>query len=34
LKLNIKDILERGDSDFEKAWRETGGLVGGKGARR
>jgi O-phosphoseryl-tRNA synthetase len=32
LRLNIKDILARADDDFEKAWRETGPLVGGKGA--
>lgn len=31
MKLNLKEILERADADFEKAWRETGSMVGGKG---
>jgi len=32
LRLNIKDILAKADKDFETAWRETGSLMGGKGA--
>jgi O-phosphoseryl-tRNA synthetase len=32
LRLNIKDILAKADKDFEAAWRETGSLVGGRGA--
>ena len=30
--MNIKDILAKSEEDFEKAWIETGPLVGGKGA--
>ena len=32
MRLNIKEVLEKADQDFESAWRETGSLVGGKGA--
>jgi O-phosphoseryl-tRNA synthetase len=32
MRLNMKDILVKADKDFETAWRETGALVGGKGA--
>jgi O-phosphoseryl-tRNA synthetase len=32
MKLNLKEIIEKADTDFEKAWRETGSMVGGKGA--
>ncbi|MDD1764483.1 MAG: hypothetical protein LUQ46_00515, partial [Candidatus Methanomethyliaceae archaeon] len=32
MRLNTKDILAKADRDFEAAWRETGSLVGGKGA--
>jgi O-phosphoseryl-tRNA synthetase len=32
MRLNTKDILTKADADFEKAWQETGSLVGGKGA--
>jgi len=32
VKLNLKEIMEKADADFEKAWRETGSMVGGKGA--
>lgn len=32
MRLNTKDILAKADKDFEAAWRETGSLVGGKGA--
>jgi O-phosphoseryl-tRNA synthetase len=32
MHLNIKEIIAKADEDFEKAWRETGGLVGGRGA--
>ena len=31
-RYNIKEILERAERDFEGTWRETGKLVGGKGA--
>jgi O-phosphoseryl-tRNA synthetase len=32
MRFNLKEIIDKADADFEKAWRETGGLVGGKGA--
>lgn len=32
MRLNIKDILAKSEEDFEKAWIDTGSLVGGKGA--
>ncbi len=31
MRLNTKEILEKADADFEKAWRETGSLLTGKG---
>ncbi|MBC7112973.1 MAG: O-phosphoserine--tRNA ligase [Candidatus Methanomethyliales bacterium] len=34
MRINIKEILERAEKDFEGCWRETGGLVGGRGAYR
>lgn len=34
MRINIKEILERAERDFEGCWRETGSLVGGKGAYR
>ncbi|MGQ9759247.1 MAG: O-phosphoserine--tRNA ligase [Candidatus Methanomethylicaceae archaeon] len=34
MRLKIKEILERAERDFEGAWRDTGRLVGGKGAFR
>lgn len=32
MKIRIKEVLEKAEKDFEEAWRETGPLVGGKGA--
>jgi O-phosphoseryl-tRNA synthetase len=32
VRYNIKEIIERADKDFEGTWKETGSLVGGKGA--
>ena len=32
MRINIKEVLAKSDKDFEAAWRETGSLVGGKGA--
>lgn len=32
MRFNIKEVLEKADKDFEGTWRETGQLVGGKGA--
>lgn len=34
MRLNIRDIFERAERDFEATWRETGSLVGGKGVFR
>ncbi|MDH5811250.1 MAG: O-phosphoserine--tRNA ligase [Candidatus Verstraetearchaeota archaeon] len=32
MRINIREILEKAERDFEGCWRETGSLVGGKGA--
>ncbi|MBC7121243.1 MAG: O-phosphoserine--tRNA ligase [Candidatus Methanosuratus sp.] len=32
MRIRIKEVLEKAEKDFEGAWRETGPLVGGKGA--
>lgn len=34
MRLKIKEILEKAERDFEGAWKETGGMVGGRGVFR